>query len=883
MRSRLRPLSLLLTLSLSLATLWLSSLGCVSDEAITQLRLLVSAEGTQKIATITTSLSVGADQRSQEADLGGRALGAPERILIRLPDAWADQEVSVALIAITSTQQTLVGNAMVKVSRAATTNTIVTLTSACHGGCTIGERRCQPAGVARCERGADGCPNWSPTESCPTDKPYCSNGTCAITCVDECGADQRRCADEKHFRQCGNHDSDSCRDWSAAISCAADESCRSEDGQCIKTCAGAACTCTAGSSEVCPDKGECKGGKRTCDKDGKWGPCVWTQGPQAESCDGKDNDCDGDVDELSDLSPPACSEQRGVCQGATQACAGTSGWQSCDSATFVAHAAKSGKSYESDESSCDGEDNDCDGASDEPAKCCQRDCTNKACGADDGCGNSCKGSCVGDATCSWALAAKVYACKCNRDLCGSSCCDSGEQCRNNVCEPLTPSGPWVVPVTFTSSGSTKRYGPYRLAIANDGSVLTTGHYFSVAYVSNTTAKSSSWQDLLLARLKADSTVEWIRNGYDDKSVTSTTKARAYHGDVAVDSASNSVYTGAFEELLTFDGTQATSAGQGIRSSFVVKLKPDGTLGWLRSFGNAESQAQSPQVATLSNGDVIVAGFASGTVGFDGTSLTKALYLARLKAADGAVAWIKPLISGGSQWTNIAERLRVGANDRIYLIGKCATGSQVLGTTLNATHNSFVAALKSDGTAAWVLGGISSQIVDLALTSTEDLIVVGSSYSDVSFGNATSKVSSNSMDVYVASIDKTGDANWVVSFGGSNSQLARAVVVDKSDRIIVAGQFDQQMDASVKTLSGDNIEGFILRLNANGTIAAARSFGSKGQDQVESMAYDAKHDRLVLVGTMADMQLTLDGITIKGRAPRSTDYGNDAWVWRTTIP
>ena len=44
--------------------------------------------------------------------------------------------------------------------------------------------------------------------------------------------------------------------------------------------------------------GECKSGLRTCLGDGTLGTeCVGQVQPILELCDGKDNDCDGDVDE----------------------------------------------------------------------------------------------------------------------------------------------------------------------------------------------------------------------------------------------------------------------------------------------------------------------------------------------------------------------------------------------------------------------------------------------------------------------------------------------------------------------------------------------------------------------------------------------------------
>ena len=77
------------------------------------------------------------------------------------------------------------------------------------------------------------------------------------------------------------------------------------------------------------------------------------------SCDGKDNDCDGQTD--VELSPPAntCLSV-GVCSaGGAEA--------SCESGAWVCSYAKV-QGYEKDEATCDGKDNDCDGQTDEDLK-----------------------------------------------------------------------------------------------------------------------------------------------------------------------------------------------------------------------------------------------------------------------------------------------------------------------------------------------------------------------------------------------------------------------------------------------------------------------------------------------------------------------------------
>ncbi len=75
-------------------------------------------------------------------------------------------------------------------------------------------------------------------------------------------------------------------------------------------------------------------------------------------CDGLDNDCDGTAD--NGLTPPLTLLQTGVCVGAVQTCTGAGGWSNNYSSIAT---------YESNETTCDGADNDCDGTVDEGCAC----------------------------------------------------------------------------------------------------------------------------------------------------------------------------------------------------------------------------------------------------------------------------------------------------------------------------------------------------------------------------------------------------------------------------------------------------------------------------------------------------------------------------------
>ena len=173
------------------------------------------------------------------------------------------------------------------------------------------------------------------------------------------------------------------------------------------------CSCVDGAIKSCGSEvGFCQSGTQFCAQ-GQWGPCEGAVYPGDEVCNGYDDDCDGNTDEVDDVGTPDCSLSLGVCAGSTKICGGVSGFLECAAEEY-------GPLWEVDETLCDGRDNDCDGDTDEACFCAEL--STQSCGSDIGACQSGTQTCVGSAwgTCENEIQPSVEECNGVDDDCDTA-------------------------------------------------------------------------------------------------------------------------------------------------------------------------------------------------------------------------------------------------------------------------------------------------------------------------------------------------------------------------------------------------------------------------------------------------------------------------------
>ncbi|MCA9542534.1 MAG: hypothetical protein KC620_26740, partial [Myxococcales bacterium] len=142
-----------------------------------------------------------------------------------------------------------------------------------------------------------------------------------------------------------------CDDDDPTRNAGATETCDGADDDCDGM-TDEGCGCAEGETRACgSDVGACTPGVETCAA-GAFGPCEDADAAGAETCNDADDDCNGTVDDGFGVGTPCDGPDADLCEEGTTVCDGAAATR-CSDAT--------GDSVET----CNGSDDDCDGATDE--------------------------------------------------------------------------------------------------------------------------------------------------------------------------------------------------------------------------------------------------------------------------------------------------------------------------------------------------------------------------------------------------------------------------------------------------------------------------------------------------------------------------------------
>ena len=342
-----------------------------------------------------------------------------------------------------------------------------------------------------------------------------------------------------------------------------------------------------------------------------------------------------------------------------------------------------------------------------------------------------------------------------------------------------------------------------ISIDSGGNVIISGTFTgSVNFdpgAGNTSFTALGRNDVFIAKYDPSGNLLWAR----DVVGTSGTIDEGYA--LAVDPSGNVAVAGSYQSTATFGATTLNAGG--MFEGFVAKLNPSGQFLWAKSTtGSGSSVAQTAGLTIDTSGNVISAGFYSGTVDFDPNAGTtnlpsassRAIFIQKLDG-NGNLVWAQGI--AGSD-INQANSVVADASGNLYVTGTftgqvnfdAGTGS----TLLNAGgyEDPFLLKLSATGQLAWAkdmtLTGFNfGQGTGVAVDGFGNIFSAGY-FAGVMTLDPTAAgaklTSAGGFDVFTTEYDSAGNFVAAQSGGGMGFDANFGIGVNSTGQVAIAGRY-----------------------------------------------------------------------------------------------
>jgi hypothetical protein len=285
-------------------------------------------------------------------------------------------------------------------------------------------------------------------------------------------------------------------------------------------------------------------------------------------------------------------------------------------------------------------------------------------------------------------------------------------------------------------------------------------------------------------------------------------------------------------LLT--GTTSSSNSGDVRANhsgstdwWIIRLNSNNDTLWTRMLGGNGNEDNGAAVATNDGGFVVVGSTNSHHTGDVRTNHSPGHFdswIVKLTAS-GDTAWTRVL--GGSQ-NDYAYEATITSDGNIVVAGKTTSNNGDVSGSHGGADDFWIVKLNStNGQLIWqkALGG-SGHEEARTITSTTDggVVIAGTSWSDD--GDVASII--GQYDAWIVKLDAGGNLVWKKSIGGTDSDWVRDICNTNDGGYIIAGFTYSDNNGDVGHNHGEN-DGWVIKLNANGTIAWTTTLGGDTYD------------------------------------------------------
>ncbi len=248
------------------------------------------------------------------------------------------------------------------------------------------------------------------------------------------------------------------------------------------------------------------------------------------------------------------------------------------------------------------------------------------------------------------------------------------------------------------------------------------------------------------------------------------------------------------------------------------------------------------------------------------------YLAKYNTS-GTLLWAN---NSGANSQSGAIGLAVDTTGNSFISGSFKSSELKIGTytltnSMGGTYGKmYVAKYSPTGQVLWAKTptntDLSSGMYGLATDKSGNLFTTGH-FQDNSFTYGNVTVTNNAapnQDIFLVKFDPTGKALWGKNIGGSNHDVGKALTVDNSGNVIVAGTFKSPSfplgGKTITNAGAGETDILISKFDTNGSFLWSKNFGGTAEDNVNSVCTDS-NGNIYFCGYTKNTSLKFDSFTL----------------------
>jgi hypothetical protein len=330
-------------------------------------------------------------------------------------------------------------------------------------------------------------------------------------------------------------------------------------------------------------------------------------------------------------------------------------------------------------------------------------------------------------------------------------------------------------------------------------------------------------------------------------------------DLVVDNQNNIYITGLYANSMDLDPSSSNFIISGSGDSadiFLAKYDSVGNFIW--GFGMGSIYYDKGICITIDSvGDLLVAGYFTGTVDFDPNSQAGIIssngkfdiFFAKYDSS-GNLIWINNIgevgFSGSNYWTEPNDII-VKPDGTIFLSGTFEggfdfdPGPSVTMAYSNLSKDAFLASYTTLGSFLWVRsfgGNFLNYINDMQLDGRGNIYAVGQFSNPIDFDGQAgvyNLTASGIRDLFLMKYDEQGNFHWVKSIGGIYDDNANGLEI-VGDKIYITGTYRNTVDfdpgpgVAYRFTNWDSNDIFLCQFDTTGIFKWVYTVGGHGSDR-----------------------------------------------------